>query len=98
MRRTARFRLEQLDVMDDLDALSTLLARVAEETGDRPLSWDPLVHRGWIRQTPPVDPAGFAYAIDPATGRATLSSESPYLPLPVDGPAPAADATEGPAS
>jgi tetratricopeptide (TPR) repeat protein len=42
MRHTARFRLEQFAVMDELDALSALLARVEHETGAAPRSWGAL--------------------------------------------------------
>jgi tetratricopeptide (TPR) repeat protein len=87
MRRTARFRLEQLAVMDELDALSTLLARIEQETGTRPHTWRALAARGWIHQDPPLDPGGAPYAIDAQTGRAVLSETSLYAPLPVEPPA-----------
>jgi tetratricopeptide (TPR) repeat protein len=97
MRRTARFRLEQLAVLDELDVLSGLLARVERETGTRPQSWTELARRGWIRHDPPLDPGGVAYGIDPQTGRAVLSERSEYAPLPVE-QAPADPSPAGTAS
>lgn len=98
MRHTARHRLEQLGVMDELDGLSALLARVRHETGRTPGSWDPLLRRGWIRRSPPVDPQGHPYVIDPDTGRAGLAADSPYRPLPDDQPARVPAAAGAPSS
>lgn len=86
MRQTARRHLAQLNIMDELDVLNGLLARVAAETGVPVLTWDPVAARGLLRRNPPVDPGGTPYAIDPKTGRATLSHESSYFPLPQDVP------------
>jgi hypothetical protein len=82
LRRIAEYRLAQLRVLDELDALNATLARARDE-GGRPLtSWTPLAVRGLIQRDPPVDPAGVPYMIDPATGRATVSDRSPFYPLP----------------
>jgi hypothetical protein len=88
MRHAAQHRLAQLDVMDELDRLNAALARVARETGTRPTSWDALAVRGWLRRSPPLDPGGTPYVIDPWTRRATVDRRSRYFPLPVDSPAP----------
>lgn len=90
MRKTAQHRLEQLDAMDQIDQLNTILERAAGD-GEPVRSWDALVARGWLRRAPPRDPAGVPYVIG-ADGRATVSEASPYFPLPTEqapGPAPA---------
>jgi hypothetical protein len=86
MRETARRRLMQLDIMDELDTLDSLLARASADAGHPVTSWDVLARRGWLRRDPPVDPAGVPYEIDPHTGRSALSAQSPYAPLPRDIP------------
>jgi hypothetical protein len=88
MRDSARRSLVQLDIMDELDRLNAALARVSAETGRPVTSWDPLAARGWLRRNPPLDPGGTPYVIDPGTGRATVSGESQFYPLPEDMPAP----------
>jgi hypothetical protein len=78
LRRIDAYRLTQLRVLDDLNAL---LLRVGE-TGQTAASWAPLVRRGWIPRDPPTDPAGIPYVLDRGTGLATMSERSPYHPLP----------------
>jgi tetratricopeptide (TPR) repeat protein len=86
MRDTARHNLVQLDIMDELDALNRALDRLRAAGGPPVTTWEPLAARGWLRRNPPLDPGGVPYEIDPATGRARLSSNSPYHPLPQDLP------------
>jgi hypothetical protein len=73
--------------MDELDRLNAALARVSDESGGIVTSWDPLVARGWLRRNPPVDPGGTPYVIDQQTGRATISHDSQFYPLPDNLPA-----------
>jgi tetratricopeptide (TPR) repeat protein len=80
---TARQRLAQLDALDQIEALHSLIARVTLATGRRPTAWSDLVARGWLRDEP-RDPAGFPYVMDPATGQVTVSRESLLYPLPTD--------------
>ena len=80
---TARQRLAQLDALDQIDALHSLIARVTLATGRRPAAWSDLVAAGWLRGEP-RDPAGFPYVMDPATARVTVSHESRLYPLPTD--------------
>jgi tetratricopeptide (TPR) repeat protein len=87
MRDNARRSLVQLDIMDELDRLNAALARVSAESGGIVTSWDPLVARGWLRRNPPVDPGGTPYVIDQQTGRATISHDSQFYPLPDNLPA-----------
>ena len=86
MRDTARYNLVQLDIMDELDALNGALDRLRAAAGRPVTTFEPLVARGWLRRSPPLDPGGVPYEIDPATGRARLSTNSPYYPLPQDLP------------
>jgi hypothetical protein len=80
---TARQRLAQLDALDQIDALHSLIARVTLATGRRPASWRDLIGEGWLRGEP-RDPAGFPYVMDPVTARVTVSHESLLYPLPTD--------------
>ena len=81
MHRTAQIRLRQLDAMDHIDALHSLIARVTLSTGVRPESWRDLIARGWLRGVP-VDPSGTPYVMDPRTARVTVSRESGIFPMP----------------
>jgi len=96
MRENARRHLVQLDIMDQLDVINSLIARAAAETGMPVFTWDPLVQSGMLRRNPPVDPSGTPYVIDAKTGRATLSADSPYYPLPEDVPSSPAQTTAPP--
>lgn len=83
LRQSALLRLAQLTALDHLDQLSALVARYTRSTGQLPPSWDALVRAGLLAQTP-VDPGGFPYHLDPATGAVELAEESPLHPLPVN--------------
>ena len=81
MRKNAELRLEQLDLLDLVDALNARLAQYERETGQRATSWQPLFERGWLRATP-TDQDGKPLVIDDASGRATVDRSSKYYPLP----------------
>jgi hypothetical protein len=81
MRKTAEWRLTQLDILDVIDQLQILLDRYERETGTRARSWQPLIDRRMLRGVP-SDPDGTPLVIDPATGRATVARTSRYYPLP----------------
>ncbi len=80
MRKTAEWRLAQLDILDGLDQLNVVLDRYARATGARATSWQPLISSGMLRGVP-TDPDGTPLVIDPA-GRATVAANSKYAPLP----------------
>jgi tetratricopeptide (TPR) repeat protein len=84
LRRIARHRLGQLRVLDDLDVLNARLARVREKTGHPATSWAALAPHPGVAAEPPLDPAGVPYVLDPATGLASVSTKSPYYPLPLE--------------
>lgn len=86
MRENARHNLGQLQIMEDLDALNAALSRLSAEQGRPVTSWHEMARRGWLRRVPPVDPAGVPYVLDPQTGRAGLSRDSEFFPLPADMP------------
>lgn len=80
LRHTAEMRLAQLAVLDDLDALTALVARYRAARGRTPASWAELVGAGLLRAMP-VDPTGTPYTLDGA-GRVGLSRTSALWPLP----------------
>jgi hypothetical protein len=81
MREQARFRLAQLDALDQIDALSRVVAAYRERFGPPPASWLDLVNAGMLRGIP-VDPERTPYVLDPSTGAVTLSPMSLLNPLP----------------
>jgi hypothetical protein len=81
MKEAAQLRLAQLDAMDQIDALHSLIARVTLSTGQRPETWNDLIGRGVFRGVP-VDPSGTPYLLDPLTARVTVSPQSALYPMP----------------
>lgn len=77
----ARFRLLQLDAMDQIDALEGALRDYRQRTGRTPERWEDLVRAGLIRAVP-ADPNGFPYELDPDAGTVTLGRTSTLNPLP----------------
>ena len=82
MNEAAR-RLRQLDALDQIDALQSLVSEFIRRSGHRPDSWPDLVRAGFLRGTP-ADPAGEPYVLDPQTSTVTVSPRSPLSPLPQD--------------
>lgn len=83
VRTNADLRLAQLDALDQIDQLQRMVSEFVRRTGQRPGSWDALVRIGWLRGVP-LDPSGVPYALEPAAGRVTVSTESKMYPLPTD--------------
>ena len=83
LRRSATQRLQQLDVMDQLDGLGEIAGRYARRAGHLPRAWLDLVRAGDLPGIP-VDPEGQPYLLDPATGRPQLDPRSPLFPLPIE--------------
>jgi hypothetical protein len=81
LRTQARFRLTQLDTMDQIAALDRLLQTYSARSGTRPESWLELIGVGVLAGVP-VDPEGHPYQINPGTGAVELSPSSPLNPLP----------------
>ena len=84
LRNNATFRLAQLDALDAIDQLTTVVAAYNARTGEFPASWDALVRARLLSATP-VDPGGVAYGLDAASGAVTLGPGSRLHPLPVGG-------------
>ena len=80
LRRRADHALLQLDALDQIDRLQTLVARTPKPATE-PFTWEWFArargHRGV-----PVDPSGTPYELDPATGEVTVSEGSLLFPLP----------------
>jgi len=82
LRRAAEYRLRQLAALDDIDALTAIVARLRLAPG-QPIDWETLVH---ARILPgfPNDPTGVPYTLS-ADGRVGLGPESTLAPLPTFG-------------
>ena len=83
IRKDAARRLRQLDAMDTLDALRGVLGRYRERGGTMPVTWETLVHAGFLRAVP-VDPDGHVYSLGPYSGDVALGEGSTLAPLPVE--------------
>ena len=82
-RAEAARRLQQLDAMDQLDALQEAVSAFQQRLGRPASGWDDLRAAGYLRGTP-VDPAGVPYRLE--SGVVGLDAASPLGPLPT-GPA-----------
>ena len=81
LREQGRFRLRQLDAMDEIALIERALEGYRARFGTRPTSWDDLIRAGLLRAAP-VDPAEHVLRLDPESGRVTLAPDSPLNPLP----------------
>lgn len=79
LRQAADFRLRQLAALDDIDALTAIVARVRPALPG-PLTWTTLV-RARVLAAVPTDPTGVAYELA-ADGTVTLGPSSTLGPLP----------------
>lgn len=82
VKNSAIERLQQLDAMDQIDALTAASRQFASRHGRFAPSWEQLARAGLIRPGTPVDPTGTPYVLDPQTGVVSLSPESKLNPLP----------------
>jgi hypothetical protein len=81
LKAQARFRLSQLDAMDEIDALTRLVDAYRARVGAPPRNWLDLVRAGMLRGIP-VDPERHILQLDPKNGKVTLAPDSPLNPLP----------------
>ena len=81
IRNESARRLTQLRALDDIDQLIGATQRFVEQSGRPPRSWEELVDAGLLAGFP-VDPAGWPYIIDGASGTINVSSDSELFPLP----------------
>jgi hypothetical protein len=84
LQQVARRSLRQLQALDDVDQLTLAVAKFPPPAG-QPYSWEWLYRRGVLRFVPPRDPEGAPYEIDPATGKVSISPQSPLQPMPSAG-------------
>lgn len=79
LRQAADFRLRQLAALDDIDALTAIVARVRPRLAGA-VDWATLV-RARVLEAVPTDPTGVAYELA-ADGTVTIGSTSTLGPLP----------------
>ncbi|MGE0814361.1 MAG: hypothetical protein AB7O28_19885 [Vicinamibacterales bacterium] len=80
LRRAAASHLQQLQALDELDALAAATRRYAERTGRQPGSWQDLIAARLLPGVP-VDPTGVPYVLEPGVGLG-LDATSTLNPLP----------------
>ncbi len=86
IRSTAERSLLQIQALDQLDQLRATVILLGPGVEGR-YGWSVLMARGVLLGVP-LDPARTPYAIDPATGRVSVSPQSPLFPMPQEGGAP----------
>lgn len=79
-RSNARTHLLQLDALDRLDELNSMVRVYEQGSGDPPRGWGDLVAAGLLPGRP-MDPAGFPFVLDPA-GVPGIAPESPLAGYP----------------
>jgi hypothetical protein len=80
LQRTAERSLQQLDALDQIDALQRMVDGLETPAGRR-VTWSDLVRRRLL-SAPPVDPSGEPYVLDPDTARVQVSPQSTLNPMP----------------
>jgi len=83
LRRDAQRRLLQLDALDQIDQLHTVVATASAAGLTPPWSWAQLLQAGTLG-TMPIDPTGVPYVIDMTSGRIDAGRHSPLWPLPTE--------------
>lgn len=81
VRRTAEFRLQQLQALDELDQLRTAVTVYQRRTGTVPDTWSQLIEARLLQRIP-TDPSGTPYVLGTA-GTVGLADGSTMHPLPV---------------
>lgn len=81
LKTQARFRLAQLDAMDQIATLESIVTLYRQRTGSMPRTWLDLIRAGYLRGVP-VDPERHQYELNPYWGTVRLSQDSPLNPLP----------------
>ena len=75
MRSNARENLIRLQALDEIDTLQAILNKTETRVGKKVESLNELVQLGILKKQP-LDPKGFPYVYDPATGEVRTSPES----------------------
>lgn len=84
LRRSSTRALQQLDALDQIDALQAMVDAYRGRAGG-PLTWEALARAGAPLRRVPADPTGTAYELT-AEGRVELGRGSTLHPLPVEPP------------
>jgi hypothetical protein len=77
IRENALYHLQQLEALDQRDALSATAGRFAERFGRPPASPRELVASGFVSRIP-TDSSGVPFVYDPNTGRFNIARESKF--------------------
>jgi hypothetical protein len=85
MTNEARRRLQQLDTMDAIDRLTSIVALHRQRGGQPPFTWAGVIASGVLHGVP-RDADGIPLELDPRTGAVTVSRHSALWPLPVEPP------------
>jgi tetratricopeptide (TPR) repeat protein len=80
LQRNAARRLRQLDALDAIDRLQTIVRAVPPPPGEQ-YSWRWLMRRGTLPGIP-IDPTGAPFELDPKTGEVRVSPASELQPMP----------------
>jgi hypothetical protein len=81
LKSAAALRLKQIDALDQIDQLNTIVWRYKARARRFPAAWQELVLAGVLRGVP-LDPAGAPYELDRINEDVRLSERSPLWPLP----------------
>ncbi|HLE19806.1 MAG TPA: hypothetical protein VJB88_01675 [Vicinamibacteria bacterium] len=81
MRHNALTHLQQLDALDQAEALTALAGKFKEHQGYFPESWQEMITAGYLRGVP-ADPLGVPYVLNPRDERAEVSEDSFLAALP----------------
>lgn len=81
IRSAAERSFQQIQALDAVDQLTTLVERYRSATGKLPAGWHDLV-RARLLPGAPIDSTGTPFAYDPETGEVTIGTQSSLLPLP----------------
>jgi hypothetical protein len=84
LRTRAQVALAQLDALDQIDILTSLV-NATPPPGGSPYSWAVLIRAGKLAGIP-ADPSGTPYLLDPVSGEIRVSQGSPLFPMPPSGP------------
>lgn len=80
LRKTATRSLQQLDALELIDRLQSVVRQYPPAAGTQ-FSWVDMVRRGILRGIP-LDPSGTPFDLDPASGAVTVSKASSLFPMP----------------
>ena len=73
--------LLQLDALDQIDVLQSIVETYRERTGSFPKSWDALIEAGLLNKAP-VNPSGSPYILNIMTEKVELFAQSRLSGLP----------------